>query len=307
MSWFAQAPSNIALIKYMGKKNTNKNIPSNPSLSYTLNRLRTEVTLETVPGTNDIWEPLEKEGIINHIFSEKAQARFLRHLQLIKNTFDYHGAFRVCSGNNFPHSTGLASSASSFAALTRCAVLACAELMRAELPSIEDQAQLSRQGSGSSCRSFFEPWALWDEESVYAPATALPLLEHEVILIQQEEKEVSSSEAHQRILNSPHHSMRSERAKENLEQLIRALNLNQWSTAYEICWREFQDMHDLFRTSTPSFSYISLESTKILDRIQAHWKETNDGPLVTMDAGPNIHLLYRPGQARLSIGDYHVL
>lgn len=307
MSWFAQAPSNIALIKYMGKKNTGKNIPTNASLSYTLNHLVTQVTLEECTGSVDRWEPLEKQGIIYHVFSEKSQERFLQHLARIKEVFNYKGFFRVQSGNNFPHSTGLASSASSFAALTRCAVLACSELTQTPKPSVEEQAHLSRQGSGSSCRSFFEPWAIWNDKTVYSPELPLPLLEHQVILIQKEEKEVSSSEAHQRILTSPQVTTRALRAEENLKLLLQALRTDAWQDAYDICWREFQDMHSLFSTAEPSFSYMTPETTKALDLIQDHWQRTGDGPLVTMDAGPNIHLLYRSHQTRLSLGDYDVL
>ncbi len=50
MQWFAQAPANIALIKYMGKKDNEKNIPDNPSLSYTLNNLLSSVVLESHSG-----------------------------------------------------------------------------------------------------------------------------------------------------------------------------------------------------------------------------------------------------------------
>ncbi|MFZ4076353.1 MAG: diphosphomevalonate/mevalonate 3,5-bisphosphate decarboxylase family protein [Legionellaceae bacterium] len=307
MSWFAQAPSNIALIKYMGKKTTGKNIPTNASLSYTLNHLVTQVTLEEYTGSVDRWEPLEKQGIIYHAFSEKSQERFLKHLARIKEFFNYKGVFRVQSGNNFPHSTGLASSASSFAALTRCAVMACSELTQAPEPSVEEQAHLSREGSGSSCRSFFSPWAIWDNKTVYSPDINLPLLEHQVILIQKEEKKVSSSEAHQRILTSPQVATRALRAEDNLRSLLHALHTHAWQDAYEICWREFQDMHALFHTADPSFSYMTQETTKALDLIQDYWKTTGDGPLVTMDAGPNIHLLYRPHQPRLHLRDYDVL
>ena len=162
MSWFAQAPANIALIKYMGKKDRQKNIPDNPSLSYTLNNLLTDVELERNTGSCDVWEPLEP----NFVLSTAAQERFLRHLTHLKAYFNYQGHFTVRSRNNFPHSSGLASSASSFAALTKCAVSALSDITQTPPPSVEMQANFSREGSGSSCRSFFSPWAIWDEETV---------------------------------------------------------------------------------------------------------------------------------------------
>lgn len=91
------------------------------------------------------------------MLSSQAQERFLQHLARIKAYFNYSGSFVVRSSNNFPTSSGLASSASSFAALTKCAALALSELTSQPLPAIEEQARLSMLGSGSSCRSFSLP------------------------------------------------------------------------------------------------------------------------------------------------------
>ena len=296
MPWFAQAPANIALIKYMGKKDRQKNIPDNPSLSYTLNNLLTDVELEINAGTCDVWEPLTA----NFVLSTAAQERFLRHLTHLKDYFNYQGHFTVRSRNNFPHSSGLASSASSFAALTKCAVLALSELTHTPPPSIEIQANFSREGSGSSCRSFFSPWAIWDEQSVMPIELPYMSLIHQVIVISQDEKKVSSSSAHQLISTSPHYEGRPSRAKENLEQLLTAFNAKDWTMAYQICWREFQDMHQLFSTCNESFSYMTEQSQAALATLQAFWDKHGDGPLVTMDAGPNIHLLYRMDQTDLA-------
>ncbi|HBI21592.1 MAG TPA: diphosphomevalonate decarboxylase [Legionella sp.] len=315
MEWFAQAPANIALIKYMGKKDHQKNIPDNPSLSYTLNNLLSHVVLETHSGQQDVWEPLNIPGAKPFALSNAAQTRFLNHLAFLKTHFNYSGSFIVRSSNNFPHSSGLASSASSFAALTKCAGHALSELTETVLPSVETQANLSRQGSGSSCRSFFSPWALWDEEMV--TAVELPYMEllHEVIVVNQKEKEVSSSAAHQRIHTSPHYVGRSLRAKENLRLLLDAFTAKDWDVAYEICWHEFQDMHRLFSTCDQPFSYINDRTLAALDTLREVWLREGDGPLVTMDAGPNIHLLYRTDQAALAhqikvdywVGNYDVL
>ncbi len=314
MTWFAQAPANIALIKYMGKENEQTNSPANPSLSYTLPHLLSHVTLDQHEGPCDVWEPLEAPGLLNQPFSDAAQARFLKHLAFLKEQFHYTGFFKVRSGNNFPHGTGLASSASSFAALTRCATDACAALTQTTPPSVDRQAQLSRQGSGSSCRSFFEPWALWETETAVAIDLPYPHLHHQVILIHPGEKKVSSSQAHQRIKTSPHYTLRPQRARGNLNALLQALHTQQWEEAYLICWREFQDMHALFHHAEPSFTYMTDQTNNALARIQQRWIQTGDGPLVTMDAGPNIHLLYRPDQTELAlqfkrdfVSDYDVL
>lgn len=301
MEWFAQAPSNIALIKYMGKKDAENNIPINPSLSYTLNNLLSSVMLECHPGKKDFWEPLNIPEALKLDLSNEAQERFLRHLARIKAQVNYTGAFIVRSNNNFPHSSGLASSASSFAALTKCACLALSELTQTPIASIETQAQLSRAGSGSSCRSFFSPWALWEDENVKTIDLPYNQLIHQVIVISHAEKKVSSSEAHQRIRTSKLYATRSQRAEQNLKTLLDNFNSHDWTSAYQVCWREFQDLHALFSSCSSPFSYINDRSQAVLGHLQELWERGGDGPLVTMDAGPNIHILYRPDQTEMAL------
>ncbi len=315
MHWLAQAPANIALIKYMGKKDEHSNLPDNSSLSYTLNNLLSTVKLETNPSKKDIWEPLNIPGAAEFQLSKEGQKRFIDHLARIKNHFGYVGGFLVQSSNNFPHSSGLASSASSFAALTKCAVLALSELTQKPLLTIDEQAQLSRQGSGSSCRSFYSPWALWKEDEVKAIDLPYKHLIHQVIVISSKEKEVASSEAHKRVKTSPLYSSRTTRAEDNLKILMRALHAEDWSSVYQVCWREFQDMHNLFNSCDKPFTYMTENSLSLLSILQKQWNKIGDGPIVTMDAGPNIHLLYRPDQVEIArqfkqdylIGNYDVL
>lgn len=315
MHWFAHAPANIALIKYMGKKDEKSNLPDNASLSYTLEHLVTTVKLEVIGGSKDSWEPLDIPGGASLKLSVEAQKRFIRHLERMKAYFNYRGHFLIQSCNNFPHGSGLASSASSFAALTRCAALALADLTNTPLLPVDTQAQFSRQGSGSSCRSFYSPWALWRGEEVLAPDLPYMSLIHQVVVVSGEEKEVSSSEAHQRVKTSPLYAARGQRAEARLNSLLKALNAKDWEQACHICWSEFQDMHALFRSCDTPFSYMNERSLHLLEQLQAAWKKNSDGPLVTMDAGPNIHLLYRPDQAHMAhqfkqeylVGQYDVL
>lgn len=315
MYWLASAPANIALIKYMGKKEEQANLPDNPSLSYTLNHLLSTVKLECIPGQKDLWEPLNSPGAAPFQLSEAGQKRFLEHLARIKVYFGYAGGFLVQSNTNFPQGSGLASSASSFAALTKCAALALSELTQAPLMSVDEQARLSRLGSGSSCRSFYSPWALWEEDEVKTIDLPYTTLIHEAILVSSEEKKVSSSEAHRRVKTSSQYALRIHRAKDNLKLLLEALMVKDWANAYHICWREFQDMHQLFATCNEPFTYMTENTHHLLDLLQKSWEEKGDGPLVTMDAGPNIHLLYRPDQADLArqfkadhlVGNFDVL
>ena len=286
MAWAATAPSNIALIKYMGKEDGN--IPTNISLSYSLDRFTTEVRLELNNETDaDVFVNQE------NLLPEECQ-RFLEHLAYIKELCNFCGNFTVKSKNNFPHSAGIASSASSFAALTLCAFDAISEIKNAPSPTVDFMSSVSRKASGSSCRSFFFPWCVWDENS--ARKIDLPnckILRHDLILINSEKKEISSSDAHKLIRTSLLADGRKERAENRFYRLISALNADNWQAAYQICWEEFSDMHAMFETSSPHFGYMHPETTRALVEIRRFWKTHNDGPIVTIDAGPNVHLLWR--------------
>lgn len=285
----------------MGKTGTGPNRPTNSSLSYTLTHLKSLVELEEVPSGEDVWEPLKFDFEGRELppveLSEKGRARFLAHLKRIKDEFGFEGSFIVRSANDFPSDCGLASSASSFAALTMAALKAICELKGRELPAVEDAAELSRKGSGSSCRSFFAPWAFWSAEGGVRAATEIKVqnLLHQVIAVDDKKKSVSSSEAHARVTSSLLFQGRPERAETRARALMKALGDEvDWKEAFEITWAEFWDMHALFETSVPSFGYMTGASLEVLDWVRnSLWRKTGDGPLVTMDAGPNIHLLYR--------------
>lgn len=301
MKWQAAAPSNIALIKYMGKTDGG-NISTNASLSYTLGNLLTFIELEPTKDSTDKWEALNKEGCERIHISESGQARFLKHLGFLKKEFNFNGNFIVRSANNFPSDCGLASSASSFAALTMAAYKAVKDLKKADLKdySLEALADLSRQGSGSSCRSFFAPWSLWDDNGARKVDLPFEKLHHQVVVVNDKIKQVSSSEAHKRIRTSSLSTTRTDRAQERLEKLMINMKAQDWKTSYEIIWNEFWDMHALFETSQPPFGYMSRGSLHVLDSVKSIWQNQNDGPWVTMDAGPNVHLLYRPDQKYLA-------
>jgi diphosphomevalonate decarboxylase len=288
----AQAPSNIALIKYMGKAAAHSNLPANASLSYTLAKLKTFVQLE--PADSDRWEPLPGHKEIS--LSEKGRSKFLAHLARLKEAWKIEGHFVVRSANNFPSDCGLASSASSFAALTQ-AVYEWARVHKNEKLDAGVLSSWSRLGSGSSCRSFFEPWALWRGECA-EPVSGLPGdLLHAVVIVEDSAKAVSSSEAHLRVNTSSLWPGRIERAEARLCDLLSALRSGDWASAFQICWQEFEDMHRLFETSQPAFSYRGPAALELCERLRHRWLEEGDGPLITMDAGPNVHLLFRADQA----------
>lgn len=313
LTWYKTAPSNIALIKYMGKLNTSSNLPTNASLSYTLAHLTTAVKLSLSNNAADHWQPFE--GDENFQLNAGSQQRFLAHLAMLKKQYQFTGSFLVQSRNNFPLGCGLASSASSFAALTACALSALTELTQQKAATIQQQAQLSRLGSGSSCRSFYQPWCLWQQEQVEPLTLPYQKLIHQVVIISDVEKTISSSQAHKMVLSSPAFEGRIERVEHRLNALIQALQQENWSEAFQYVWDEFIDMHQLFQTAADPFDYMTKPCRNLLKQLQDFWMLHGNGPLVTMDAGPNIHLLYRPQDVELKQkfehqyleGKFHVL
>ena len=325
-SW---APANLALIKYMGKLVAQPgaqasesiqdlslvNRPTNSSLSITLNHLRTHVRLTALPkdkvkdkvkdknetATSDQWKPWNREGEKDLVLNEAGRSRFLKHFAYLKNQWGIEENFLVESYNNFPSDCGLASSASSFAALTKASVELFEKLKpRASFDPYFDMPELSRRASGSSCRSFAGPFVLWYSEGVRPLEFPFGPLDHQVIVISAEKKEVSSSEAHRRVVSSLNFRNRPARAEERLAQLIEAFQGLRWREAFEICWAEFMDMHALFETSQPPFGYRGASTMQVLEDIKADWIRRGDGPLVTMDAGPNVHALFRQDQKDLA-------
>ena len=303
ISWSAVAPSNVALIKYAGKKD-NKNFPLNSSFSYTLNHLVTKVRVSPTESGEDRWEPLGEQGFFPLNLSSGAVERFLSFFRSLKKVFQVRGFHLVESANNFPASAGAASSASSFCALTRAVHKMALSLAPEEAENFTPSCLsiLSRQGSGSSCRSFFSPWALWGQGREGARSISLPVshLIHQLILPDSESKKVSSSAAHFRVLKSPFFKGRVERAEKRLSDLLSALNQQNWRKCFEITWEEFQDLHQLYESAEPPAFYRTDKSHHILNTIKTFWDKQKDGPLVTMDAGSSVHLLYRPDQKKMA-------
>lgn len=305
-------PSNIALIKYMGKvKGAERNKPTNISLSYTLPHLRTRVELHPIAGTYDEWSPLEslisrgpqkpQESLwIPTTLSDRGRKRYLAHFGFLKQKLGVVGCYSVRSANNFPSDCGIASSASSFAALTQATYqLARTQNKKLDL-SLEKVAELSRVGSGSSIRSFLSPFVVWSESGISTMPTPFSDLIHQVIVVDHEKKAIGSSDAHERVATSLLFLGRPERAEARMMQLQNAFQEGNWAAAFQVVWAEFWDMHALFSTSQPSFQYMNAGSLKVLEFILKYWEQKGDGPLVTMDAGANVHFLFRSDQAPMS-------
>ncbi len=301
----AFAPSNIAIIKYMGKADAASNLPANGSLSMTLSGLGTWMEIHARPvgkkGRQYVWNLSEfPEGASNEAripdLSERSRVRMQAHWDAV---FQAPGGeiWEIRTANSFPMAAGIASSASSFAAAT----LAGFALTHPQEASRWDQdtelrsrvASLSQRGSGSSCRSLDGPWIMWQGTQARALQSSLKAddLCHFVLVVSAQEKSVSSSAAHQRVLTSPKWRGRPERAEQRLKSCAEALANGRWDQLCTIAWEEAHDMHELFHTATEPFSYQTDKTKQLLAALEpeVHWARA----CVTMDAGANVHVIVK--------------
>ena len=292
-----RAPSNIALIKYMGKKDTPGNHPENSSLSMTLKNLCTSVDVEEADQT-------QVRSLID--LTDQAQAKIKKHLDLLDQKLPSlfkteKRSVLLKTQNSFPSGAGIASSASSFAAMTLAYALSQAQDVEKLALDFshntilrEGLAKLSREGSGSSCRSFFGPFTEWTEAGVRAVESNLPVMIDLVVLVDRAHKKISSSEAHQRVKTSPQWSGRVERANQRFHDIKKALAQGDLKKIARLTCEDSADMHELFHTSNPSFSYQTARTHEVLEQLNAVKTEET---LVTLDAGPNIHVIVPKEQA----------
>ena len=141
----ARANTNIALVKYWGKRDAALNLPAVGSLSLTLEGLSTRTTV-VFDGR------YERDTLLLNgaDADDKATARVSRFLDLVRQRAGLVDRARVDSVNDFPTAAGLASSASAFAALAVAATRAAGLTLDDRELSI-----LARRGSGSAARSIF--------------------------------------------------------------------------------------------------------------------------------------------------------
>lgn len=342
----ARAPSNIAIVKYMGKSDEGRNLPANGSLSMTLDSLCTYVELtprresakvgqSAGSGEFSIGSPATPSLVwVDEVprvvaaalgadakgasraarvpqLNEAAWAKVLRHYERVgkfaRESFPQHDLARARplthefrTANTFPAASGIASSASSFAAMTLAFAASFAKDRAAfnrvwlqEAAFRGEWAKIARQGSGSSCRSFEGPWVRWESETVTSLGSRLPKLADLVIVIGDQAKDVSSSEAHRRVLASPLWAGRTERVAQRLVELEQALITGNLAEVSRIAWAETWEMHSLFHTCAQPFTYWKPGTLRVLRWFMQEFTGGGqaDRPIVTLDAGPNVHVL----------------
>jgi diphosphomevalonate decarboxylase len=296
-----EAPSNIALVKYWGKKENQ--IPANPSISFTLSNCvtRTQMSYEFANKMSFI---VSVDGVRNEKFEPKITTFLERIVPYCPFLNQLH--LTIDTTNTFPHSSGIASSASGMAALSLCICDIEKQLnpQFTELEFTEKASFLARLGSGSACRSVFPTLASWgrhDDITKSSDSIATPFndahpifsnFQDTILLVDKGQKEVGSTEGHNLMFGHPFAEKRFEQAHTNLSNLLVALKSGDLKTFTEIVESEALTLHAMMMTSMPYFILMKPNTLQIIEKVWAYRKATNLHPIITLDAGANVHLLY---------------
>lgn len=300
------APSNIALVKYWGKKENQ--IPANPSISFTLNNCKTITTLEFEPKKfkdDNFTFDLFFEGILKEDFKPKMQKFFERIEVYLPFLKDFQ--FTISTENTFPHSSGIASSASGMAAMA-VNLMSVEKLFNPQMSDDyfwEKASFLARLGSGSACRSIQGSVVVWGQNNSINNSSDLlgvpfsdkihPVFQDyqdTILLVDKGEKVVSSTVGHELMHNHPFAAKRFEQAHDNLAQMKQILidgNLEKFVALVE---SEALTLHAMMMTSMPYFILMKPNTLEIINKIWKFRKETNIQVSFTLDAGANVHVLY---------------
>lgn len=302
-----RSPSNIALIKYWGKYG--QQLPCNPSISFTLDAAYTETTLEYGPKMSD------KPGVAvdflfhnqhNKPFADKIE-KFLTSLLPIF-PFLSQIELTIFSSNSFPHSAGIASSAASMSALALCLCTMEDELFGTLSDDVQFEQKasyISRLGSGSACRSIYSKAALWGatpEAQASSDLYAIGWGHHlhpvfstfhdDILIISKEEKNVSSTAGHKLMEGNPYSETRYMTVQARLKQMIYALKNGDVELFGDILEKEAYSLHGLMMLSDPPYLLLRPGTVSVIEKV-AEFRKTKKVPLYfTLDAGPNVHLLY---------------
>ena len=304
------SPSNIALIKYWGKKA--HQIPANPSISFTLNNCKTQTTLSFEKKTTAGFSfNVFLEGDLQPDFKPKIEQFFKRIEVYIPFLSAYH--FTIETSNTFPHSSGIASSASGMSALALCLVQIEQQLNPAISKAFFNKKAsfLARLGSGSACRSIEGPMIVWGAHANITGSSDLigvkfPYEVHSnynnfqdtILLVDKGEKQVSSTVGHDLMHGHPFAEQRFEQAHSNMDALIGVLKTGDLKAFISIVEREALTLHAMMMSSNPYFILMKPNTLEIINKIWAFRKKTGLHICFTLDAGANVHVLFPENEAK---------
>lgn len=305
LTW--RSPSNIAIIKYWGKHGIQ--LPRNPSLSFTLDAAYTEMTLTYRTKTKP------KKGIVldfsfHGAANEPFRVKMVKFLESIIDVFPFLQQLEIsiASTNSFPHSAGIASSASSMSALALCLCSLENTLFQTltDKTAFQQKASfIARLGSGSACRSVYDSIAVWgavdgvmDSSDLYAvPYTddvheVFKTFHDDILIVSKKEKSVSSRAGHGLMEGNVYADNRYQQARDRFQELLTALKTGDLDTFGTIAESEALTLHALMMASNPPYLLLHPNTLVLIEKVQTFRKTTGHPLYFTLDAGPNLHLLY---------------
>lgn len=285
----ARSHTNIALIKYWGKRDAALFLPMNSSLSLTLEAFYTDTKVTIDPQlTEDVF-------YLNHeLQSKKDTEKISRFLNLYRSHFKNYPYVRVDSLNFVPTAAGLASSASAFSALA----VAANEAFQLHL-SQKDLSIWARQGSGSATRSLYGGFVEWEmgQASDSKTSFAIPVDEAKwdvgmvIIVVNAKKKAVSSRKGMESTVHtSPFYNSWVTSAKEDLKNIKHAIKQQDLVQVGEIMESNGMKMHATMLSAFPPICYFEPDSIKAQQAVR-RLREKGIPAYFTMDAGPNVKVL----------------
>ncbi|MET0388717.1 MAG: diphosphomevalonate decarboxylase [Polyangiales bacterium] len=291
----ARARANIALAKYWGKLDPRLNLPAVPSISMTLDPLNTETTVEFVPGL------AQDEFLLN---GEPAlgveSGRNTQLLDRVRSASALDLRARVVSRNYFPTASGLASSASGFAALAAAARAAAGLPYDAQVVSA-----LARQSSASAARSVFGGYVeLPTGTAGDGSLAAKPLFDAShfalaivVAVTAEGRKSVGSTDGmtHTRD-TSPYYSAWVEAAPKLADEVRAGLGARDLRRIGEAMEQSTLAMHACGLAAGPGLVYWQPATLAAFARVR-ELRTQGVEVYATMDAGPHVKALCHAGDA----------
>lgn len=297
------APSNIAFVKYWGK--FHGQLPCNPSLSMTLDSCRSHLKVDVkVDSTLDFQLDFSFEGESHPKFAQRIE----KYLKLVASDLSwiYNCQLKLEASNTFPHSAGIASSASAFAALGS-ALEKIDSLMAKRDFDVKRASSFARVGSGSAARSIVGAYNIWGklDSLISSDEYASPFANAHrnfnsvadvVCIVDSGAKLISSTDGHASMEGHPFAEARYQQAKNNLLTLITAMQNGNWKTFGAIIEQEALTLHALMMSATEPYILLRPQSLEIIGKIKKFRTETGIDIYFTIDAGPNIHIIYPKGE-----------
>ena len=302
-SW--ESPSNIALVKYWGKNPDQT--PKNPSISFTLSHCTTKTSVlfkRVDTNSENIDFDLIFDGKKNTSFRPKIVKFFSMIKEYCPYLMDYH--LLISSSNSFPHSSGIASSASSMSALSLCIMSLEKKLTFTDDDYFFKKASfISRIGSGSASRSIYGGVNFWGKHkdlnnssdlfSVKLNKNISPKFDNYrdvILIIDNKKKEVSSSVGHGLMNDNPFSEVRFNTANYNISKLLQILESGNLKDFCEMVESEALMLHSLMMNSDPSYILMKPETLDAIERIKDFRKKSEIPVCFTLDAGANVHVLF---------------